>query len=1126
MPNKCGIENCRGNYNKENRRRVFRLPKDQYDRQKWLDAIPPRENFVIDPDKFFICEIHWGADPPWIKLPGGFMRPGIPPSIFNVPASCQSSPKPAPPPATVEDQQLTCFLQKDEITSFDAFKPESNLQKQYKNLIISRSKERLVCLFMTDNFSECSLSVIVENKPTLYSLLTLSAFKNGISVPLFKTLHPNNGLKSYTQFYETVRLAMNYDIPFDKTIQNVVTLLRAHTSACVDTEKEKKLVFLTRQLELLSQKQFSLNDYCFALQSYPKCNYEQLRDFLVLPCKRKLQYMTSSIDKDQVLRETFKKVQTLQQKNVFPLGDELQIRPTVSFSGGVLSGMAENNRDCEATSMLCATMKSLDKEPIEIQEPKSPPEAMSIKSEVLDEDPNTIMVKEEPIDWNEETQISSSAVFSTFTCKREREPDEISTEALAGHTETHTLRDSSSGTSSAFSASSSSSSYSSTRIKPSRIASEVVSLDCTSDVESDLSDDVLDPDFEVLMQNLSEAEHNVEDPEDPFAEECSVDTTVTSKRKKSNRIHFDSVRTSHREEDDHVFVSHPIENDNIESPMYYFKSLVSDDIIKKICEQTNLFALQNDPSKPLNLNNLEFEQWLGICMQMSVTKIDNTRLYWSAHALNENISQIMSRKRWEDIKSNLHFVDNSSLNSSDELAKVRLLVDHLKEKFKQIPMEENLCVDEQIVPFKGKSSLEQYISKKPNKWGYKIFVLADSKGLVYDFFPYSGKIMAVARAGVPDLGPSSNVVLNLAETIPDGKNHKIYFDDWFTSPKLISHLASRKIWACGSVQETRLEGLKFKSDEQLREQGRGSFDEHVIEIDGVSITAVKWHDNRSVCLASSFLTSAPLHQQEKFDRRAKDRIEVSVPNIVFCYNYMRGTDLHDKYMAYYRMNFRAKKRYFRLIFHLLDMAVVNSYLLLRRAENSKGVSYYNETSLCDFKLKLTNSLIKSGKNTLKKRERSSEESVQQKLGSVIFSDPSSDYAYKVKFHTNQAIGGNVLRVHWDSSMNCTVHGSHETQSGEAGSEAALKADLPSTSTTRRNVLLDSTSRLLEPYPEKLQRPRGRKEPRNSGKCYLKEKASIKLKSADVKEKVGIEIRLKEHQDRAKEAINRLNEPAA
>ncbi|KAF2353161.1 hypothetical protein FHG87_016082 [Trinorchestia longiramus] len=161
-------------------------------------------------------------------------------SIFNVPASRLPSPKPASPPAKVEDQQLRYFLQKDEITSFDAFKPERNLQKQYKNLIISRSKERLMCFFMTDNFSECSLS---------------------------------------------------------------------------------------------------------------------LRDFLVLPCKRKLQYITSSIGKDQVLRETFGKVQTLQQKNVFLLVDEVQIRPTILISGGLLSGIAENNRDCKATSILITSQK-------------------------------------------------------------------------------------------------------------------------------------------------------------------------------------------------------------------------------------------------------------------------------------------------------------------------------------------------------------------------------------------------------------------------------------------------------------------------------------------------------------------------------------------------------------------------------------------------------------------------------------------------------------------------------------------------------------------------------------------------------------------------------------------------
>ncbi|KAF2352328.1 hypothetical protein FHG87_016917 [Trinorchestia longiramus] len=99
---------------------------------------------------------------------------------------------------------------------------------------------------------------------------------------------------SYTQLDETVRLAIHYDIPFDKR-SKMLSLFFKLTHQPVSTPRRRKSWFFARQLELLLQKQFSMNDYCFAFQSYPKCNYEQLRDFLVLPCKRKLQYITSSI---------------------------------------------------------------------------------------------------------------------------------------------------------------------------------------------------------------------------------------------------------------------------------------------------------------------------------------------------------------------------------------------------------------------------------------------------------------------------------------------------------------------------------------------------------------------------------------------------------------------------------------------------------------------------------------------------------------------------------------------------------------------------------------------------------------------------------------------------------------
>ena len=50
--NKCNVFNCNGNYNDENKHRVFRLPKDQIERQLWINKLPPLKDFVIDATKF------------------------------------------------------------------------------------------------------------------------------------------------------------------------------------------------------------------------------------------------------------------------------------------------------------------------------------------------------------------------------------------------------------------------------------------------------------------------------------------------------------------------------------------------------------------------------------------------------------------------------------------------------------------------------------------------------------------------------------------------------------------------------------------------------------------------------------------------------------------------------------------------------------------------------------------------------------------------------------------------------------------------------------------------------------------------------------------------------------------
>ena len=248
-------------------------------------------------------------------------------------------------------------MARDRIKSFSDFVPDKKINKDYDNVVITRRSDRCAFLFMSPDFRECEMTVLVENKSTLCSPLTCFAYKSGVRVPQGTILNPNNGLSSYSQFYAVVHTCLNYKIPLDKVLMKVVAVLQAQETE--DKNKAKKLDFIVNNLKLLVNKNFTVKDYCFAVGSFPHCIYEVLREYLVLSSRRKVQAVVSSVNVRDILSKTFAKLQKLQQKNVVLLVDEIKIRPTVAFSGGVLSGMAKNDHDPKATSMLCVMSKCL-----------------------------------------------------------------------------------------------------------------------------------------------------------------------------------------------------------------------------------------------------------------------------------------------------------------------------------------------------------------------------------------------------------------------------------------------------------------------------------------------------------------------------------------------------------------------------------------------------------------------------------------------------------------------------------------------------------------------------------------------------------------------------------------------
>lgn len=399
----------------------------------------------------------------------------------------------------------------------------------------------------------------------------------------------------------------------------------------------------------------------------------------------------------------------------------------------------------------------------------------------------------------------------------------------------------------------------------------------------------------------------------------------------------------------------------VKVPIDYFRNLTQD-ITENMVTQSNLYATQCDINKPLNVTFKEIEQFIGIAQYMAVFNFPKTRMYWSTAARVDCIADTMTVNRWETIKRYLHFSNNeeqipAGQPGHDRLFKIRPLLTALKRNFNGVPMHEMLCVDEQIVPFKGKSSLKQYNPKKPKRWGYKVFILADCHGIIYNFEVYTGTI--TQAEGKPDIGASGNIVLKLCSVIPTNQSFKLFFDNWFCSIDLQVQLEKMKIHSIGTVKSSRLPNCTFTDDKTMKGKGRGTFEEKETKHDGVNLRVVKWHDNRSVHLLSTYAAAHPTTLVKRWDKKTQKMVEVVRPNIVSIYNKsMGGVDLLDSLIALYRTKVRSKKWYLRLFFHMMDMVMVEAWLLYKRDSTNCGVQQKEQLSLMDFKTEVACCLCK------------------------------------------------------------------------------------------------------------------------------------------------------------------------
>lgn len=118
------------------------------------------------------------------------------------------------------------------------------------------------------------------------------------------------------------------------------------------------------------------------------------------------------------------------------------------------------------------------------------------------------------------------------------------------------------------------------------------------------------------------------------------------------------------------------------------------------------------------------------------------------------------------------------------------------------------------------------------------------------------------------------------------------------------------------------------------------------------IALVKWMDRKAVNFISTF--DSP-RQTTTVSRRLRDgtRIDVHCPKVVETYNkYMGGVDRFDQMLECYAIGRRSVKWWHRIFYYLLDLAIVNSYVLWKLVQPDQS-----KCNHLTFRMKVARQLI-------------------------------------------------------------------------------------------------------------------------------------------------------------------------
>ena len=388
------------------------------------------------------------------------------------------------------------------------------------------------------------------------------------------------------------------------------------------------------------------------------------------------------------------------------------------------------------------------------------------------------------------------------------------------------------------------------------------------------------------------------------------------------------------------------------TPVDFFSAFVGEDLLNKIVQETNLYARQKLADSPARLAKFrpvtlaELKAFLAVNIIMGMVRLPSLDQYWSTDDFfgNVGIKKVMPKNRFKELSSFLHFNDATQEVARgnpgyDRLYKVRPVLNYVRQNCEtSFSPTKNLSVDEGMIPFRGRLSFRQYMPAKPTKYGIKVWIAADSSnGYVLNFDVYLGKDPRLQRIH----GLGYDVVTKMITPFMN-RNHHVYFDNFFSSVRLMEHLRVQKTFACATVRVNRKD-LPPCARQKLRPGQK------VVRQKG-KLVFTKWHDKRDVSVISSNVSP---DTPDVVIRRHNQ--QVSKPAVIGLYNEnMGGVDLADQFRKYYSVGRSSRKWYKYLFWFSIDVSICNAFILQNHFLTGAGRAKLKQV---DFRTRLAKQLI-------------------------------------------------------------------------------------------------------------------------------------------------------------------------